>query len=165
LTLSGVFLCFWLSGAWAQEEVLLYQKLAKVLYQNECGAKPENLLYWSPHESFPSLGIGHFIWLPEDQKSQPFKETFPTFIQFYQKLYAKMPKSPVLPHFLRQKPLILPWQSRKAFLQAEGSSQMLALKQFLWQTRQQQSEFVVQRFWQQWQGVLKEVEPREVLIN
>lgn len=138
-----------------QAKADLEQNLAALLFQNECGGKMENLVYWSPKEPFPSLGIAHFIWLPSTQKSLPFKETFPDFIHFYRQKAAKNPDFPVLPLFLQTESLILPWQSREDFLQADHSPQRLALQQFLWQTRRQQAEFVVARFWQQWQKTIQ----------
>ncbi len=42
------------------------------IYRNECNRNPRCLVDWNPGESFPSLGIGHFIWYPTGvQLSEP----------------------------------------------------------------------------------------------
>jgi len=36
--------------------------IAEKIYQNETSGKPENIMFWTKNETFPSIGIGHFIW-------------------------------------------------------------------------------------------------------
>ncbi len=127
----------------AQFELKAYalDLLAQQLFEKECGGQQENLLWWSPHEPFPSLGIAHFIWLPEEV-SVPFEQTFPQLIQF-------LDPSGQLPAWLHAP--YAPWPTRAAW-QAEGkSSRMRWLQVWLWHTRQQQAAFVVARFNRRWQ--------------
>ncbi|MGL4254471.1 MAG: hypothetical protein ACRCR2_10650, partial [Fusobacteriaceae bacterium] len=42
--------------------------VGKLIYRNETGEKREFLVHWNRGEEFPSLGIGHFIWYPENFK-------------------------------------------------------------------------------------------------
>ena len=46
---------------------------------NECAGTVEGLVSWNSGESFPSLGIGHFIWYPKG-KTGPFEESFPELV-------------------------------------------------------------------------------------
>lgn len=144
----------------------LTKALAELLFQNECGGKQANLVYWSKNEPFPSLGIGHFIWLPKSQQSLPFEETFPQLMQFLQHKsnkipqtkipQTKIPESPVPPAWLvKLNPFEPPWANRTAFLAQQTSPQVTALRTYLWQTRDGQAEFVVQHFQQHWQKVIQ----------
>ena len=57
------------------------QKIGDKIWQNEGGRKYENLTCWNKGENFASLGIGHFIWYPEQEK-EIYKQTFPTLLNF-----------------------------------------------------------------------------------
>ena len=37
------------------------------IFYNECSGKKEYLIDWNDGEDFISLGIGHFIWYPENK--------------------------------------------------------------------------------------------------
>ncbi len=115
--------------------------LAQQLFEKECGGQQENLLWWSPHEPFPSLGIAHFIWFPQGV-SVPFEQTFPQVIQF-------LDPSGQLPAWLHAP--YAPWAARKAFLAEKGRPYLRWLQAWLWHTRQQQAAFVVARFNRRWQ--------------
>lgn len=105
------------------------------IYANECASKPENLVYWGDGEEFPSLGIGHFIWYPEDFKGR-FEETFPQMVAYVSQFKAA-------PAWLLQlKPMAAPWASKKAFLKQKNSPKMHELKQWLLATQQYQAEFI-----------------------
>ena len=56
--------------------------IAEKIYQNETSGNPKNLMFWSKNETFPSVGIGHFIWYPQGQ-AKIFDETFPAMIDYY----------------------------------------------------------------------------------
>ncbi len=106
------------------------------IWQNECHGKVDKILFWSPHESFPSLGIGHFIWLPQDSDA-PFEQTFPQLIAYFSTQGVKVPA------WLKSS---CPWKNRAAFLQAEDSVQMQELRTLLVSTIDLQTQFIWQRF-------------------
>ncbi len=64
--------------------ILYFSDIGEQIWQNECSKDKEKLIFWNPHEPFPSLGIGHFIWLPKDSQV-PFEQTFPSLILFLKK--------------------------------------------------------------------------------
>ena len=41
-----------------------YAWIGAGIFQNEAAGRVDKLTYWGAGEDFPSLGIGHFIWLP-----------------------------------------------------------------------------------------------------
>jgi len=65
--------------------------ISEKIYQNETSGKPKNLMFWSPNESFASLGIGHFIWYPKGEPKR-FDETFPAMIEYYVANKVPVPK-------------------------------------------------------------------------
>lgn len=106
------------------------------IWHNECGGKMEKLLFWNAREAFPSLGIGHFIWLPSTAQV-PFEETFPQFIQFLKKQNVSFPTWMEGP---------CPWNTRKEFLRASKSKEMDELRTLLEQTLSLQIRFLYMRF-------------------
>ncbi|MGL6063540.1 MAG: hypothetical protein ACRC0S_00405 [Fusobacteriaceae bacterium] len=65
--------------------------VGNLIYKNETGLKKELLVHWNKGEEFPSLGIGHFIWYPENFKTGPFDESFPGLIEFYKENNISVP--------------------------------------------------------------------------
>jgi len=121
---------------------LQQQQLAQKIEQRETAGKTVNLTFWSKHESFPSFGIGHFIWLPENS-SQPFQQTFPELVD-----YLALKSEP--PSWLKnQTNLVLPWQTRQQFYADFEGQKLLQLRNWLQQTKQLQAEFIFQRFLKQ----------------
>lgn len=51
------------------------KKIGQQIYINECAGKPEYLVYWKDGEDVLSVGIGHFIWCPDE--ACIFDEGFP----------------------------------------------------------------------------------------
>ncbi|MEP1383933.1 MAG: hypothetical protein ABJK64_09060 [Paraglaciecola sp.] len=86
--------------------------IADKIYQNETGAKPENLIAWNNGESFVSAGIGHFIWFADGHQSR-FTETFPDFIEY---LIEQKVEVPYWMLFNRH----CPWSSKKSFAEAKA---------------------------------------------
>lgn len=114
--------------------------LAQQLFQYECGGQKRQLVWWSPHEAFPSLGVGHFIWLPKGL-SVPFEQTFPQLIRFLAKEHA-------VPDWLKTP--YAPWPNRGAWLEEGESKRIVQLRAWLWHTRKAQAEFVLTRFNERW---------------
>lgn len=118
------------------------QALTRMVFQNETNCKKENLISWNEKEDFPSLGVGHAIWFPENV--QPgFQETFPSLVDFFRKKHLKNPSIP-WPSILNNNPLgPAPWATREDFMSADKTE----LQNFLahpevmaWQT-----EFMIGR--------------------
>ncbi len=118
------------------------QQLAQKIELNETAAKEEFLTYWSENESFPSFGIGHFIWLPENS-NKPFKETFPELVTFLSK------KSDPPNWLITLSPFTLPWQNKQQFYQEFNNAELTLLRQWLGQTKHLQAEFIYIRFLEQ----------------
>lgn len=64
--------------------------IGRKIWQNESGGTESGLTAWNDGESFPSLGIGHFIWYPAG-KSGPYTESFPQFIAYARQRGANPP--------------------------------------------------------------------------
>lgn len=67
----------------------MFNKLAK----NEGTNEKDKLAFWSPKESFPSLGIGHFTWRTDDK----FDYVFPQFVDFLLEKAEETPPSFTFP--------------------------------------------------------------------
>jgi len=109
------------------------------IYLNECAGQFRCLVHWNDGEAFPSLGIGHFIWYPEDV-SGPFVESFPALVAYLQEQQVRVPD-----WLDGLEPMAAPWPDRAAFLKAEGSGRVQGLRDFLSQTRGEQVRFIFQR--------------------
>jgi hypothetical protein len=114
-------------------------RIGKKIWQNECNGTVSGLTSWNEGENFASLGIGHFIWYPKGQRG-PFEESFPKLISFISSRGAKLPKL-----LLGAGELSCPWNSRAEFLRAQQTSEMKELRQFLADTVDLQTEFLVNR--------------------
>lgn len=129
----------------AHAEDLLYTDeqadcAARMLFMNECSGRDRNLLYWSPAEKFPSLGIGHFIWYPADSAG-PFRESFPGFLDFARESGLAPPAwIEALPD------RHAPWRSREEFQAELGGEKMNVLLAFLRDTKRTQAHYVLHRF-------------------
>jgi len=114
-------------------------RIGRKIWQNECGGTIAGLTAWNAGENFASLGIGHFIWYPKDQRG-PFDESFPKFAGF------------AAAHGARLSEMIkdngggaCPWNSRAEFLRSTKSVEMMSLREFLTKTIDLQARFMVQR--------------------
>lgn len=119
------------------------QKIGARIYQNEGASKPENLLFWSEKEPFPSLGIAHFIWLPQGL-DVPFVQTFPQLMLFSRHNFPEVP----IPQIDLLYSNVAPWPNRTAFLLAKSSGELQELQSWLEDNVDIQAAFVVQRFWE-----------------
>jgi hypothetical protein len=113
-------------------------RIGRKIWQNECNGTISGLTSWNSGENFASLGIGHFIWYPQGQPG-PFEESFPRLVAFVAAHGAK------LPEFLLEQPLHCPWKSRSEFQKAQQSPTMKQLRQFLADTIDLQSQFLIDR--------------------
>jgi len=135
LILSFVFIFVGVLHSYSNEFLI---KLSNKIYQNECSSKEDNLLFWNKNESFPSLGIGHFIWYPQNCPAT-FEETFPALVSFLKNQNVPLPK------WLDEK-MSCPWATREIFYHQIHSEKMQELKKLLIATKKQQSLFIIKRF-------------------
>lgn len=129
---------------------LNYQLLADKIFKNEANRNPDYLTHWNNGEDFPSLGIGHFIWLtPHAKKAKVvFEETFPQMFAF---VSAQMPA----PLWLSQlNPFEVPWKNKAEFDQAWSKKDLVELRKWLLKTQQWQAEFIVSQFLSKWHNRL-----------
>lgn len=135
----GVAFCLgYLSSIYPESFDLSKQDLFKIgekIWFNESKSSFEGLTHWNIGENFPSLGIAHFIWYPEGIKER-FEETFPEFLSFLER------KNVEIPDFLKNTKGSL-WLSREDFLKEFNSVQSQRLRQFLFDTRNYQIQFIV----------------------
>lgn len=119
-----------------QEELL---KVADQIFKNETGGIKEDLVEWNAGESFPSLGIGHFIWFREGQKTA-FSQSFPDMLNYYKQKGVKLPK-------ILEQNMSSPWTSRSELLskKANGDRDVWELIEFFDKTRDIQVMFIFER--------------------
>jgi hypothetical protein len=124
------------------------RRIGKKIWQNESNGTVAGLTAWNAGEDFASLGIGHFIWYPQNVHG-PFEESFPKFLAFAHERQAGIPT------WLNQS-TACPWNSRAEFSSAQNSTQMRELRQFLSQTIDLQAQFLVARLQQSLAKMLDE---------
>ncbi len=125
------------------------QWVGQQIYQNECSGKRQCLVTWNQGEDFPSLGIGHFIWYPENTEA-PFIESFPFLISYLRQSEV------TLPAWLEKlSPLAAPWPDREVFLQVSDLAQAESLRTLLEQTKGLQAAFMLQRAQVSFRGILE----------
>ncbi len=112
-------------------------KVGERIWKNECGGTVEGLVHWNKGESFPSLGIGHFIWYTSGQK-ELFQQTFPDLLAFLHLQGATFP-------IWLKVSSDCPWNSREEFVSDVNSSKINSLRQFLFETRGLQAIFMANR--------------------
>ena len=131
------------------------RRIGKKIWQNECNGTVAGLTSWNEGENFASLGIGHFIWYPKDQRG-PFEESFPKLVSFISNRGVKLPTL-----LLRIDETPCPWNSRAEFLHAQHTPEMNQLRQFLADTVDVQAEFLIARLQNALPKMLVEAVPSE----
>lgn len=107
------------------------------IWFNECSGSVMGLTTWNYGEDFASLGIGHFLWHPYQNNRASFNSGFPHLLRYIEK------RGIHLPWWLQGKNgLHCPWSSREEFLQAQNSTRMKELRDFLQQTIPVQAEYL-----------------------
>jgi len=112
-------------------------EIGKRIWDNECGGTERGLTSWNAGEEFASLGIGHFIWYPENYRG-PFIESFPKLVAYLEK------KGVALPAWLLAA-RACPWPSREEFIRDIGSERMIELRKLLAATVGLQARFAAGR--------------------
>src|SRR5436309_8427440 len=131
------------------------RRIGKRIWQNECNGTIAGLTSWNEGENFASLCIGHFILYPKDQRG-PFEESFPKLVSFISGRGAKLPK--LLSGDAEQP---CPWNSRAEFLGAQHTAEMNQLRQFLADTVDLQTEFLIARLQSALPKMLREAAPSD----
>lgn len=104
------------------------------VWRNECAGSVQGLVSWNAGESFPSLGIGHFIWYPAGQQG-PFEESFPKLVAFAAAQGIETPP------YLRG---AAPWANRAAFM-ADRSGLADRMRRWLAKNVDVQARFLIAR--------------------
>jgi hypothetical protein len=123
------------------------KQLGNLIWKNEGQQKIEHLTTWNHSEDFPSLGLGHFIWYPTDEKG-PFKEQFPQLLTFMSDNGVQ------LPTWLAQAN-VSPWKSREQFYAAFDDAQLTELRVLLSEQLQLQTQFIILRLEQAIPSILE----------
>ena len=135
--------------------------IAEKIYQNETSGNPKHLMFWSKNETFPSVGIGHFIWYPAGQP-KVFDETFPAMIDYY------VANKIQIPTWLKQaRRTGAPWRDRATFERSRGDKEFQQMKTLLLNTKALQTQFFFDRLHESIPEIVKHVAPqyREHIVN
>ncbi len=128
-------------------------RLAEKIWDNECNRKIKGLTTWNQGEDCASMGIGHFIWYPEGRRG-PYEETFPLLLAFLEKRGA------TLPSWLQPK-RSCPWHVKEVFEKDLYELPMRQLRNFLYETRSLQAQFMVERLGEALTKMLATLPPKE----
>jgi hypothetical protein len=109
------------------------------IFNNECKRLTACLTAWNEGESFPSLGLGHFIWYQAGQE-EIFEESFPALLAFLRN------EGVTIPAWIEEAKLESPWPDRTAFQSEFESRRMSELRTFLHQHTREQTAFIIKRF-------------------
>ena len=116
--------------------------ISSMIFQNECDGKTQCLVSWNEGEDFLSLGIGHFIWYPQD-RSDRYQESFPALMTYLEAQNKKIPEE-IKALFKKG----TPWKTREEFLLAQSGAEAQRLREFLKKTMGAQAMFMLRRFQQ-----------------
>ncbi len=112
--------------------------IGQLIYKNETGGQKEKIIVWNNGEEFLSLGIGHFIWYPNDYQG-PFEESFPDLIEYFREESYDLPRLFYYEH--------APYYSRKFFyeLYNSGDMELVEARDFLYENKDVQIMFILKR--------------------
>ena len=133
--------------------------IADRIFQNETGGSRDKLVHWNAGESFPSLGIGHFIWF-KASGGGAFGESFPDMVSFYRSKGVKLPK-------ILEENRHSPWSSRDELLakKERGDKDINELINFFDSTRDLQVMFIYERLQKSLDKMLEVASDKENLRN
>jgi hypothetical protein len=133
------------------KEQEIYQ-IGMLIWQNEASKRTDLLVFWSEHEPFPSLGIGHCIWYPQGYKGK-YGQMFPALCDYLEKHGVQ------LPGWLKKaKRTGAPWKTREEFLQDTNRTQ--ELRQLLSATIPLQIQFMIEQLEKQFPSIVQHA-PKE----
>ena len=109
------------------------------IFNNEGGGNLNNLVHWNDGEDFASMGIGHFTWYPAGRR-QSFGNTFPGLLDYMAQNGVQ------LPGWLQQARVQgAPWSTREQLMAQKNSAQVQQLQNLLYNTRELQAQYIVDR--------------------
>ena len=108
------------------------------IFDNESGSDKDKLVHWNDNEDFASMGIGHWTWYPKGRSAR-FGNTFPQLLSYMEN------NNVILPNWLSQTKGAAPWRSKAELNRARNSPQVRQLKRILYETRDLQAKFILQR--------------------
>jgi hypothetical protein len=116
------------------------QKIGKQIFQNETGGDPKKLVHWNIGEDFPSLGIAHFIWIPQNA-NVVFGDSFKSLAKYYKGLGVRLPSilERLSPNFE------CPWRNSSEFWSQRSTTEVMELERFLRATFDIQVTYVIER--------------------
>lgn len=118
----------------------VYSKIGQLIWRNECANSSEKLTWWNNGEEFASLGIGHFIWYPANEKKM-FTQTFPDLLHYLHEHNVALPQW--LESFTAHAQC--PWDTREHFFASFENDDMRSLRAVLASTIGLQAKFMVLR--------------------
>jgi hypothetical protein len=142
LTLILIFVFLGSADVFAQPIPLSASDMAWIgakIFKNECDSNQDCLLSWNKGEEFLSLGVGHFIWYPENYEG-PFEESFPKFLTYLKSRKEKMP----FWLYITGNPKC-PWRTREQFYSNPKDSKVDELYRFLNAIKDKQVDFMIKR--------------------
>jgi hypothetical protein len=107
------------------------------IWRNECAQSTTKLTFWNQKEPFPSFGIGHFIWFPQNYNG-PYTQTFPDLLRFLTQHDID------LPEWLKNA-RACPWETRDSFMADFEGTRLTALRTLLANTIELQTQFIIQQ--------------------
>lgn len=124
------------------------KKIGTLIWTNEALGRKDLLVFWNKTlETFPSFGIGHFIWYPEGI-TRPFTESFPALCTFLEK------QNVVLPKWLKKALSTgAPWKTRQELL--DDTKRTDELRELLAATVVLQTTFMIQNLANEWPLMIK----------
>lgn len=132
------------------------EELAFKIWHNECAAKPSGLLAWNKGEDFASLGIGHFIWYPDNIHNSK-RDGFTGFLTYIKKEGIELPQ-----WLSSQDVPMCPWRSAAELEWAKNHDKKAQeLKDFLLHTVSFQVKYIIYRFQMALPRLLKTASPEE----
>ena len=133
--------------------------VADKIFENETGGSKDKLVHWNSGESFPSLGIGHFIWF-KASGGGVFGESFPDMVSYYKSKGIKLPK-------ILEENVQSPWNSRSELLakKERGDKDINELINFFDSTRDIQVMFIYERLQSSLDKMLAVANDKENLKN
>lgn len=115
------------------------RKIGEQIFQNESGGSASNLVHWNDGENFASMGIGHFTWYPAGRSAR-FGNTFPQLLDHLERNGVR------LPEWVRQaRHTGAPWRTKAELQSAKNAGQVQDLQNILFQTRELQAQYIVDR--------------------
>lgn len=129
------------------------QEIAKRIWFNEGSGCYDTLVFWNQNEKFPSLGICHFIWFPENC-NEPYTQTVPELLHYIKKHAVQMPA------WLNNMQHA-PWPTRAEFLKSENQQKVEELRALMKSTMHLQVDFIIDRFERIWADIEKQMSCKE----